>query len=290
VAYSLTLSYAGVCLFGGRRVPWGRLARGGLVAAAAAGLAGLALRLGAGTPPTPTSAAASRAPFEAPPDLPGFLASLPPAAAEALGAALREYGASAPVALPAPRALVGSPMAPVRITDFADFLCSHCAGLHATLAQLLESAPPGSFAVESRYFPLDGRCNPHVARASPDGVGCTAARVLICVQEEPGAFELAGDLYARQRQLTEEQVYQLASRLRPRAQLEACAASPATDATLQGDIAWAAAHGIEGTPFVLVNGRKAPASPAFLWALVLAGGDPGHPSFASLPSPKPKGG
>ena len=48
------------------------------------------------------------------------------------------------------------------------------------------------------------------------------------------------------------------------------------------------AQRIQGTPLVLVNGKKASPNPAFLLALVLAGGDPQHPAFAALP--KPKGG
>src|SRR4029450_8827114 len=99
VAYALTLSYAGLCLFSGSRHSWAQLARAGLLAGAAAGLGVGALR------------AASRA-------RPGR-----------------------PRAVPQPAARPGSPMAPVRITDFADFLGSHCAALHATLAQLQKSAP-----------------------------------------------------------------------------------------------------------------------------------------------------
>jgi serine/threonine-protein kinase len=292
VAYALTLAYAGTCLFAGARPDGGRLARGGLLAGAAAALAFAALASQAPPREAQRPAAAAREPAAGPAhrDLASFLASLPAPVAEALGTTLREYGASSPVSLPAPRALVGSPMAPVRITDFADLLCSHCASLHATLAQLRRSAPEGSVSIESRYFPLDGACNEHITHASADGVRCTAARVLICLEGDPRAFELAGELYARQRDLTQDAVYSLASRLRPREQLAACAASPETEAKLQADIAFATAQGIQGTPFVLVNGRRATGFPAFLWALVLAGGDAGHPSFAALPSPKPKGG
>jgi serine/threonine-protein kinase len=292
VTYALALAYAGACLAAGARPAWGRLARGGLLAGAAAalGFAGLALGVPAPPPPQARSAPLASAAGPAYRDLESFLASLAPPVAQALAETLREYGASPPVALSPPRALLGSAMAPVRITDFADLLCSHCAALHATLAQIRRSAPEGSVSIESRYFPLDGACNPRIARASEDRVRCTAARVLICLEGDPGAFELAGELYARQGELDADLVYSLAARLRPRAELEACAASPATEAELQGDIASAAALGIQGTPFVLVNGRRASGFPAFLWALVLAGGDAGHPSFAALPSPKPKGG
>ena len=35
-----------------------------------------------------------------------------------------------------PRALIGSATAPVRITEFADTLCGHCAELHRTLTEI----------------------------------------------------------------------------------------------------------------------------------------------------------
>jgi serine/threonine-protein kinase len=282
-----------VCLFGIGRPPLGEFFRGGLLAAAAVGLGGVTLALGYSEAGPPGAASAPRAP--ALPSLPAsasagdklarFLAGLAPPVSESLALALREYAASEPKPLREPRALEGSAMAPVRITDFADFLCSHCASLHGTLTQLRRSAPEGSLAIESRYFPLDGQCNPQIPRPG-DGVRCTAARVMICLANEPGAFDLAGELYAHQHGLSVDEIYQRAARLRPRAELEACVAAPETDAQLQGDIAWAMEHEIRGTPLVLVNGRKASGFPAFLWALVLAGGDPSHASFAALSPPK----
>jgi serine/threonine-protein kinase len=297
VAYAATLAYAGLCFFSMARLSWGRLARGGALAAGAAALAWASLVVAAPEPTSPARVPSAAHPHShAPAALPAvdpsaspadglarLVKDLPPAQAEALARELRAYAAGDAKPLPPPRALIGSPMAPVRITDFADFLCSHCASLHGTLAQLTALAPQGSFSVESRYFPLDGKCNRNIARASTEGVGCTAARVLICLEETPGAFELAGQIYARQRGLTNDQIYEMAAPLRSRGSLEACAASAETDAKLQADIAAAMGYGIQGTPLVLVNGRKATPDPALLLALVLAGGDPAHPAFAALP-------
>ena len=296
VAYAGTLTYAAVCFLSMPRVSWEFLVRGGALAAGAAALAFATLLLAAPEPPAASSAHVPSAgalpaltPTTPPADgLARLVANLSPIAAEGLAQALREYAAAAPQSLSAPRSLEGSPMAPVRITDFADFLCSHCAALHGTLTQIEGLAPKGSFSVESRYFPLDGQCNRNIAKASADGVGCVAARALICLEGTPGAFELAGELYTRQRGLTIDQIYQRAAPLRSRESLEACVAAPETDAKLQADIAAAMAQRIQGTPLVLVNGKKATPNPAFLLALVLAGGDPQHPAFAALP--KPKGG
>lgn len=288
--YVFVLAYAGVCFAGMARVDWAGLARGGVLAASCAALAGAALAAVApreraqGLPP---AASLSAAPGAATGGLEGFLAGLAPPVRQAVSNALRDYAAAPAKPLREPRALVGSPMARLRITDFADFLCSHCATLHETLGELRAKLPPDSFAVEPRYFPLDGRCNPRIPQASEDGVRCAAARALICLEGEPRAFEIAGGLYARQRSLTEERIFELAAPVRARESLAECMGSPATTEKLLADIEWAQEHGIRGTPLVLVNGREAASFPAFLYALILAGGDPAHPAFASLPPPTP---
>ena len=44
---------------------------------------------------------------------------------------------------------------------------------------------------------------------------------------------------------------------------------------------------LHGTPLVVVNGRKAVAFPAFLYALVLTRGSASHPAFDRLPPANP---
>jgi hypothetical protein len=59
--------------------------------------------------------------------------------------------------------------------------------------------------------------------------------------------------------------------------------SPATQARLSEDIAFAARYRPDGTPLVLVNGRKGTSFGPFLYAMALTGGAAEHPAFASLP-------
>ena len=56
---------------------------------------------------------------------------------------------------------------------------------------------------------------------------------------------------------------------------------------LKSDIELAARYQIDGTPLVLVNGRKATSFPPFLYAMVLTGGRTDHPAFATLPAANP---
>lgn len=184
-----------------------------------------------------------------------------------------------------PRALEGPADAPVRITEFTDTLCSHCANLHDTISYLRNTLPAESFAVDARQFPLDGNCNDKLRVRGPESVRCLAARAQICMEGKPEAFAYAGALFENQQQLTPEMVYELAGPYMSRAALEACVASPETERKLADDVEYAWHFEPRGTPVVLVNGRETPYFVPLLYTLVLAGGDADHPLFASLPPP-----
>jgi protein-disulfide isomerase/uncharacterized membrane protein len=288
-SYALVLAYAAGAGLEARRTGLPGVVPGASVAALAAGLAlAVLLPVGRSAPP-PSAAKLPDVPPGAPADdaLGHLLRSLAPPAAQALSDSLALYRSAASPPVRRPRALLGPSTARVRITDFVDIRCSHCAHLHETLTELRRIAAEGSLAIESRHFPLDGSCNPLLTHKAEGAVSCVAARVLICLEGDPAVFDLAGTLFAEQRRLTAERVYELGSRLRPRADLEACAASEDTNEKLLDDIDWARQNAISGTPLVLVNGRKGTPHPAFLQAMLLAGGDEHAPAFAALPPPGP---
>jgi protein-disulfide isomerase len=247
----------------------------------------------AAAPPAPPSASIPQAPAPAPGStdatLSAFVAALAPPVRQALSDVLGRMRRGPALALPPPRALRGPENAPVRLTEFTDVRCSHCAELHRVWDELERAVPAGSFSLESRFYPLDAACNPLIrARAAADPVRCLAPRVQICLEDRPEARALAGALFAEQRTLTTDRVYALAAAHAPRATLDACVASEKTATTLAADVALAARYEPDGTPIVLVNGRLGSALPPFLYAIVLAGGSPDHPAFASLPPPNPE--
>ncbi|MDH3212899.1 MAG: DsbA family protein [Myxococcales bacterium] len=296
ITYLLAVAYGAVCLRDLEPPVVKQVARG-LPIAAAATLAAFLLLL---YPGIQTSRAirgqspASIRPLELPPqstlgdrDLRSLLQQLPAAELQALSDALAAYARGAAVPPRPPRSLIGPAFAPVRITEFSDILCSHCADLHETLATIRRTLPPESFALEARQFPLDAACNPHVTAMMGKPVRCTAAKALICAEEEPYFFDFASALFERQRTLTEKNVYALAEPYIAREKLAACMAAPATQAKLSDDIAWAMQTGLQGTPHVLVNGRTGSAFAPFLRAIVLAGGDADQPSFSQLPAAQP---
>jgi hypothetical protein len=219
--------------------------------------------------------------------LSNLVANLDPAARQALADSLYIYAKSPQVSAEAPRALHGPAAAPVRITEFSDVLCSHCATLHGTLGYLEEVLPPGSFSVDSRNFPLDGNCNRQLPARGPESVRCLGARARICLEGQPGADAVTAALFARQGELTPELVAEIVAPHMPLPQFERCVASPETAAKLAADVDYAWRFRPDGTPLVLVNGRQGTSFGPFLYALVVTGGDASHPAFAALPPPNP---
>jgi uncharacterized membrane protein len=292
VAHVLALAYAGVALLG-----WRRLAlteRGPGVALAAVSLASafvLLLYPGHATPrTTSTPGSETLAPGTSPAAggdaLASFVASLDPGLQQTLSDSLLAYRNGIDHGRPAARFTIGPADAHVRITEFTDVRCDHCAALHRTLARLREQASDQGLSVEPRQFPLDGECNPAISRRS-DPLRCLAAKALICMEGRDGYLDYSGALFERQKTLSAEQVLSLAAAHRPRAEMEACIASPETARKLADDIRLALAYEPEGTPIVLINGRRAVSFPPFLFAMVLTRGAADAPAFAGLPPPDP---
>ena len=292
LTYLLVCGFVGVVFSTTRGLAPADLARGGAATAALTAVF-LVVLLYPGSR-TPLGAVESRVPdLELSSDATGslderlaqFVADLGPPDKRAFADALEAFSQT-PVPAPRPaRGLHGSPVAPVRLTDFTDTLCGHCAVFHSGLEALEQSLPAGSFSVEERQFPLDNACNAVGPPRGPgDSVRCRAALARICMEATPDAFAYSSDLFRNQETLSAEQVVSLAARYTEARALVACMDSAATKAKLQDDIDWALAEGLRGTPMVLVNGRLAPASPPFLYALILARGDASHPAFAGLTS------
>ncbi len=288
LTYLLVLAYAAICWMGRRTLRGAALRRGAALALGTAAAAFLALLYpGLNTPHARKDAAFDPRALAGGGDLAALVATLPPDARQELSDALAAFAHSEARALRPARALIGAPDAPLRVTEFADVLCGHCAELHHALAQLVEAAPAGSLALEPRQFPLDGECNAALHAPGERPVRCLSARALICMEGRPGAFEFAGRLFDSQHVLTQELVLELAEPFLSREELATCVSAPETEAKLRDDIAWALEYDIRGTPMVLLNGRKAPRSGVFLYAMTLAGGDPEHPVFEDLPPPTP---
>lgn len=299
--YVLAAGYGGIALFGWQQAGWPEAGRGAALAASAASLSFILLLYpGSNTPQAAgqagrdalarTGSAASRGTGDAgrDRDLADLVGSLAPELKQILSDSLFLYRNGRSIVPPKTRALQGPQDAPVRITEFTDIRCEHCADLQQTLASLRQSLPPGSFSVDSRQFPLDAECNPLLPSRPADPVRCLAARARICFEEDPQVEPYAQALFAKQKDLTKDQVFELATPFMPRTKLQACVASPETEMKLQEDIRIASLLEPEGTPILLVNGRLGTSFGPFLYAMVLTRGEADHPAFASLPPPNPQ--
>ena len=259
-----------------------------------------ALNLGATPPAASTqpagasSAATGPSPFDGPATgdparddlLQRFVTSLGAQERQTMSDLLADYGKRAPVVLGAPRALsMGTAEAPLRVTEWTDARCPHCAMLHGTLQEIASVTPPGLFSVEPRQFPLDGACNPGVQRKTPDAIRCQAALAEICLEGNAREFEATGKIFAEEN-LTAETLMAALKPFSDVNKIKACMQSPAAQKHLQSDIEAAMALNIEGTPMVLLNGRQAQPFGPLLYALILTGGVPKHPAFAQLPPPR----
>ena len=284
-AHALVLAHAGVALFAWRRLGLERPGPGAVLAGGSLLWAYLVVAFTAGSVPA-SAVPAAKPDATADAALREFIEKMPPPGRQALADALGRMRRGPALTLPPPRTLRGPATAPVRFTEFTDVRCSHCAELHQVWERLEPTLPAGSFNVESRFYPLEGGCNPAMRGPARDPVRCLAPRVQICREKEPGGGPaLAGTLFKEQRTLTPERVYELAGG--DRAALDACASSAETRSKLEGDVALAQQYDPDGTPLVLVNGRLGSAQPPFLYAIVLAQGSPDHPAFSVLPPADP---
>lgn len=220
-------------------------------------------------------------------ELEKFLTSLPFAVQQATSNSLVLYrNAAAQPATPAPKRLsFGTSTAPVHVIEWTDIRCPHCKSLEGALAEIQAISPPNSWSQESRHFPLDSECNPKVQR-SGGGVSCLAAKVEICLIGSPDFPRVRTAMFAEQETLTKERIWQIAAQdPQRRTNLEACVNAPQTAATLREDIEYADKYQIDGTPLVVINGRKGTAVPAFILGLIMAKGHDDDPAFLVLPAP-----
>ncbi|MET0403344.1 MAG: thioredoxin domain-containing protein [Cystobacter sp.] len=295
--YALTLAFAAVAWKGlpGALAPqageWSPTLRWTVGFAAAAYVA--LLVPGINTPHAAGSApvAATQAVAPLPGSLEAYLKSLNPQEQQAVSDALALYRRDVPLPAHAPaRRIHGTTSAPVKMVEWTDSRCPHCRSLVETLAVMKKRLPEGKLSLEARHFPLDSECNFTLPPQHSDGTGahCSAARAQICLEDAPDYWQLREKLFAAQRSLTSRGAVLdvLASGSVSRADLESCMLRPDTERKLREDIAYARQHDLHGTPLVVVNGREASAFPVFLYALVLADGNPDASGFGVLPAPR----
>jgi len=147
---------------------------------------------------------------------------------------------------------IGRADAPVTVIEYASFACNHCADWHrfvypAFKARFIDT---GQVRLVFRNLPT-----------LPEEMSLPGAALARCAAPER-FFEVASALMLGQdavfRGGTREAWYAPAVAVsgRTRAQLDACAATPATLAAINRDVETAQAAGVTSTPSFFVNGRR----------------------------------
>lgn len=213
---------------------------------------------------------------------------LSPTLRQRLSDALYVYANATPFPEETARAVIGPTRAAVRIVFWGDIRCRQCALLHDTLGYVRSQAPPASMSLELRQYPLDGYCNPHLEKREEHSLHCTTAKMMICAEGSGHELDLLTAFYRNQASLPRELAMEMTAAFIGWDRLTACLNDPALEAKLRADTDYAAHVQVEVLPFVLLNGRRAPAFGPFLYAMCLSGGRTDHPALAALPPPNPK--
>lgn len=147
--------------------------------------------------------------------------------------------------------------APIRIVEYADYLCPDCLFLHQQLARL-KAEFPGKMNIAFQFFPLDGQCNGVVEKNLHPG----ACDLSLIALRDPGLFPVIHEeIFAA---YPESKKPEWREELMKRHGLEDALTDPAAADMLRRIIATGAeyektsdkfSHGIRSTPTMIINGR-----------------------------------
>jgi protein-disulfide isomerase/uncharacterized membrane protein len=152
----------------------------------------------------------------------------------------------------------GPAQAPIRVTEFSDFLCPFCRNIAGAFASYLPTTA-GRVSVYFKNYPLDAECNPHV-RPTIHAGACRLARGGLCAHEQGRFWPYHDKIFASPP--PDAQKVDLA-RLAGEAGLDtaafaACLDSPRVAERLAAEIAEARQSGVNATPTLFVNGKRLP--------------------------------
>ena len=147
---------------------------------------------------------------------------------------------------------IGRADAPVTVVEYASFACNHCADWHRFVYPAFKTRfiDTGQVRLVFRNLPT-----------LPEEMSLPGAALARCAAPER-FFDVASALMLGQdavfRGGTREDWYAPAIAVsgRTKAQIEACATTPATLAAINRDIDSATAAGVDSTPSFFVNGRR----------------------------------
>lgn len=157
----------------------------------------------------------------------------------------------------------GELSAPIQIVEFSDFQCPFCRRLAGELEELVHDFP-GKIRVVVRNFPLDSGCNPQIPQPAHP-LACAAATFARCAGEQGQFSKVAGwinTLPGMEREGASPAEFEttisnyITSAGLDETAIRECRTASLTKEKIIADAQKAAELGLQGTPFVFVNGKK----------------------------------
>ncbi len=161
----------------------------------------------------------------------------------------------------------GPANAPIKVVEFADFMCGGCQAASGALRSYF-AQQGDDISLTFKNFPLEKTCNPGIGQTLHNGA-CELALGAICASELQMFWPYHDRIFSRAWQsATRQDVIDNGVAVgMNKAKLEACMASPAANSKLALQIKEAFEIKVEVTPTLVVNGRKLQATNQFLTAV-----------------------
>ncbi len=162
--------------------------------------------------------------------------------------------------LSSPLVIKPSKEAKMKVVEFADFLCPHCARASRIIHSFIKNHPDVEFSFQA--FPLDGECNPVIKHTR--GTPCLLARLSHCAGQQDQAWKVQSWIFENQRNLmTKEKIHKklkenLSSLGLEEKELMTCLDSEETRRIIREQAKIAEKAGVTGTPTFYINGKKTP--------------------------------
>lgn len=162
----------------------------------------------------------------------------------------------------------GAADAPITIVEFADFECPACRRLYVNLKPLLAKYE-GRYRLVFKNYPLDNACNPEIKRSFHQ-YACLAAFASRCAGEQGkywegidflftyDGLEGAGETMSDGNQLVRSMAASLEI---DEEALSSCVSSGRYAEVVRKDIEAGSSIDLQGTPTLIINGKKAPYNP-----------------------------
>lgn len=153
-----------------------------------------------------------------------------------------------------------NPDAKMKIVEFADFLCGHCAHAFPLIKQFMSKHDDVEFSFQA--WPLDGECNKAIPHS--EGTRCLLARISQCAGQQGKPWETQEWIFKNQASLLSKE--QVTAQLKENADslglsyedLMACQDTDEIREIIRSQSNVGNDLNISGTPTLYVNGRKVP--------------------------------